>query len=546
MYPKIVKVVSASLVLALAVALAACGEKKKEEAKPKVEPVASFDLFVMSKCPYGVQAEDEFAKVIEKLGGAVAVNIAFIGEEKDGKLESMHGETEVKGNTLQLCAGDLKPEKQLEFISCMNADWRNIPEGWEKCATKAGLDTAAIKACADGAKGTQLLKASFEKSAKAGAQGSPTIKLNGEDYKGGRLARDITRAVCDKHADKVPACAKLPPPPEIEGIAITDPRCGEKCDPKMVFTSLKEVFPGLKTTVYNWGQDPEAEAIAKEVGGTMLPIVLFNETLAKDPEGTEQMARWLEAKGKYKMLKVKPEFDPTAEICDNGKDDTGDGKVDCADPTCVGKMACRAEPPKTLEAFIMSQCPYGVMGVNAMKDVLAAFGKDITFTIHYIGEEANGTVQSMHGQGEVDEDVRALCAAKLYGKNNKYLDYLWCRGKAAPADDWKTCATGAINAGAIEKCATSDEGKNLLKEDIKIAKALDIAASPTWIVNGKTQFNGIAPADIQTNYCGKNAGLAGCAVKLKSMQEIQAEMGQGAGPGGPGGAPPPAGGSCGQ
>ena len=542
MYSKFVKV---GMALALGLALAACGQEAPKE-KAKVEPVAKVELYIMSKCPYGVQAEDMFADVIAKLGEAVALDIAFIGQEKDGKLDSMHGETEVKGDTLQLCAGDLKPEKMIGFASCMNEDWRNIPEGWEKCATKVGLDPAAIKTCADGAKGAALLKASFEKAAKAGAQGSPTIKMDGADYKGGRLARDITRAVCEKHADKVPECAKLPPPAVVEVIAITDSRCGEKCDPKMVFESLKEVFPGLKTTVYNWGTDPEAEAIAKEVGAKMVPIVLFNETIDKDAEGAEQMARWLEPKGRYKMLKVKPEFDPTAEICDNAKDDTGDGKIDCDDPTCLGKMACRAETAKTLEAFIMSQCPYGVMGVSAMEDVLKAFGKDVALTIHYIADDAGGQVQSMHGPGEVEEDIRGLCAAKLYGRNNKYLDYLWCRGKGTPQDDWKTCATGAIRADAIEKCATSDEGKNLLKEDLKIAKALDIAASPTWVVNGKTTFNGIAPGDIQKNYCGKNAGLAGCSVKLKTMEEMRAEMGQGPGPGGPGGAPPPGGGSCGQ
>lgn len=545
MYSTIIKSAAAAALLALA--LTACGkEAPKEAAKPKVEPVAKFELFVMSKCPYGVQALDVFAEVVEKLEGAVTVDIAYIGQEKDGKLESMHGETEVKGDTLQLCAGDQKPEKQLEFTACMNEDWKNIPEGWEKCATKAGLDVAALKTCADGDKGKQLLKASFAKSEKAGAQGSPTIKADGEDYKGGRLVRDITRFVCDKHGEKVPACAKLPPPAEVEVIAVTDPRCGEKCDPNMVFTSLKEVFPGLKSKVYNWGADPEAEAIAKEVGMTMLPIVVFNETLDKDPDGAEQMARWLEAKGKYKVLRVKPEFDPTAEICDNKTDDTGDGKIDCDDVTCLGKMACRAETPKTLEVFIMSQCPYGVMAVSSMEDVVKAFGKDVAFTIHYIGEEVNGEVQSMHGPGEVEEDIRGLCAAKLYGKNNKYLDYLWCRGKGTPTDDWKSCAVNGINAAAIEKCATSDEGKNLLKEDIKVAKALDIAASPTWVANGKTTFSGIMPADVQSGYCSKNEGLAGCSVKLKSMQDLQAEMGQAGGQGGGAPQPPQGGGSCGQ
>jgi len=538
MFSKNTKMVARMLLLASACALAACG-KEAPKAAAKVEPVAKVDLYVMSKCPYGVQAEEAFSQVKEKLGDAVAVNIHFIGRMGEGgKPESMHGEGEVKGDVVQLCAGDIAADKQLPFIMCMNEDPRNIPEGWEKCATKVGLDAAAMKTCADGAKGTELLKASFAKAEKDGAQGSPTIKIDGADYQGGRMSRDIVRAICDKNAAKIPACAKLPAPAEVEVIAITDTRCGEKCDPKNVFQSLKDVFPGLKPITYVWGKDAQAEAIAAEIGATMLPIVLFNETLDKDPDGAKQMERWLEAKGKYKMLRVKPEFDPKAEICDNKQDDTGDGKIDCDDPTCTAKMVCRAEAPKNLEAFIMSQCPYGIMGVKAMKDVLGAFGNDMTFSIHYIAEEANGQFESMHGPGEVEEDMRAVCAAKYYGKKNAYLDYLWCRGESAPTDDWKKCATGAIKADVLEKCAMGEEGKTLLAEDIKIAKALDIAASPTWVVNGKSTFNGVFPADIQKQFCEKNTGLKGCEAKLQGAPEQ---------PAGPGGAPqPPAGGgSCG-
>jgi hypothetical protein len=539
MLSKNVKMVSRVALLVSAVVIAACGKEAPKAEKPKVEPVAKVDLYVMSKCPYGVQAEMTFGEVKEKLGDAVALNIHFIGRAGEGgKLESMHGDAEVSADKIQLCAGDLKADAQLAFINCMNEDPQKIPEGWEKCAAKVGLDAAAVKACADGAKGTELLKASFAESDKAGAQGSPTIKLNGEEYQGGRMARDITRTICDKNAAKIPACAKLPAPAEVEVIAITDPRCGPKCDPTNVFNSLKEVFPGLKPTTYIWGKDPQAEAIAKEIDFKMLPIVLFNDTISKDAEGAKQMERWLEAKGKYKMLRVKPEFDPTAEICDNKVDDTGDGKIDCDDPTCAQKMACRAEVAKGLEVFIMSRCPYGMLGVKAMKDVLGAFGADMAFTIHYIADEVNGQLDSMHGPTEVDEDLRALCAAKAYGKKNAYLDYLWCRADAAPDADWKACATGAIKADVLEKCATGDEGKALLAEDLKLAKALDIAASPTWVVNGKTVFNGIYAADIQKNFCDKNAGLKGCEAKLPGAPEPQP---------GQGGAPqPPAGGSCGQ
>lgn len=531
-----VKTAARALVLASAVALAACG--KEAPRAEKKEPVAKIDLYVMSKCPYGVQAEEMLAGVVEKLGGAVAVDVHFIGRMNGETPESMHGEEEVKGDVLQLCAGDVNRDKQLPFIACMNAEWQKLPAGWEECAKKVGLDEAAVKACADGAKGKELVKASFAKSEKDGATGSPTIRIDGEEYKGSRLARDITRFICDKNAARIPECAKIPPPPEVEVIAITDPRCGMKCDPNAVIQSLRDVFGGLKPTIYTWGKDPQAEAIATEIGFRMLPLVLFNESIEKDAEGLKQMERWLEPKGKYRMLRVKPEFDPTAEICDNGADDTGDGKVDCDDPGCVMKMACRKETPKTLEAFIMSKCPYGILGVKAMKDVLAAFGNDMAFSIHYIAEEIDGQISSMHGPPEVEEDIRGLCAAKHFGKKDAYLEYLWCRGAATPEDDWKKCATGAVKADVIEKCATGDEGKALLAEDVRLARALDIGASPTWIVNGKTAFNGIYPAQIQQPFCEKNPGLKGCSAQLEGPPQQQ-QGGAGAPP------PPPPGGSCG-
>jgi hypothetical protein len=231
----------------------------------------------------------------------------------------------------------------------------------------------------------------------------------------------------------------------------------------------------------------------------------------KDKEGSAHMARWLTPAGKYKSLRVPADFDPTAEICDNKIDDTNDGKIDCDDPTCKENVLCREDKPGRLDVFVMSQCPYGVMGLNAMKDVLDAFGKEMTFGVHYIADvDDKGAITSMHGQGEVDEDIRELCAIKNYAKDNKFMTYILCRNQDIRSADWKACAKDGIKADVIEKCSTSDEGKKLLMEDMKIAKSLKIGGSPTWLVNNRTTFNGVAAPDIQKNFCDKNSALEGC------------------------------------
>ncbi|MBN2529975.1 MAG: hypothetical protein JXR76_26530 [Deltaproteobacteria bacterium] len=71
------------------------------------------------------------------------------------------------------------------------------------------------------------------------------------------------------------------------------------------------------------------------------------------------MERWMHKAGPYYRVHVKANFDPAAEICDNQMDDTGNGQVDCDDITCEGTLICRPQSSKSLEVFVMSQCPFG-------------------------------------------------------------------------------------------------------------------------------------------------------------------------------------------
>ena len=106
------------LVLALGLVLVAgCGEKKTDEAgdkgideKSAVSEKVKLDFHIMSKCPFGVKVVQALMPVMEKMGDNIDLNIEYIGREKDGELTSMHGEPEVQGDMLQLCARKLGDE----------------------------------------------------------------------------------------------------------------------------------------------------------------------------------------------------------------------------------------------------------------------------------------------------------------------------------------------------------------------------------------------------------------------------------------------------
>jgi len=153
-----------------------------------------------------------------------------------------------------------------------------------------------------------------------------------------------------------------------------------------------------------------------------------------------------------------------------------------------------------------------------MKDVFASLDKhkeSIDFQIHFIGDGSAETgLTSMHGEPEVAEDLREICALE-HGKTRQAMDYIWCRSPDIRSAAWQGCAgeKSGIAEDAIAKCSEGSEGKRLLAASFAKAKAAGIGGSPTWLVNGKYQFSGIDPRAIMDNLCKHNK-LGACAEQL--------------------------------
>ena len=495
-----------------------CSQKLQAEIVAPKRGAVKVTFHIMSKCPYGAKVVDSIIPVLNKLGRDVDFNLEFIGKNNGGNFSSLHGEKEVMGDKIELCAKKHAPTNYLRMIACMNKNYRKIPEGWEACAKEAGIDVANIttwidiKTCIDGKEGNDLLALSFANSTAAQASGSPTIFIDGKKYSGGRGENDFFRAICGAYKGDVPqACKDISKPKAVDLVVLTDKRC-KTCNHARLVGSLKGLFPGLKSRVVDYSTPEGKKLYEAGKAGKMLtlPLYLFSKNVKDEPDGYKRVQRFLVPAGEYTALRAgRATFNPTAEICDNKIDDTKNDKVDCDDPTCKELLICRKEIKNRLDLFVMSQCPYGIMALDAMKDVLAAFGTEIDFTINFIAQEtAPGKFKALHGQPEVDENIRELCAIKHFPK--KYMDYIWCRNRNIRSTDWKACATWEITASVIETCSTGEEGIALLSENIKTANSMGIGASPTWMINNKFKASGVAPAQIQKNICAHNPTLKGC------------------------------------
>lgn len=522
---------------------------------------AVIDLYVMSQCPYGVQAENAIKPIVDKFKKNVVLNINYIADEDgNGGFSSLHGEQEVKGNIVQLCAKKYDASKYLDMIICQNKDYANVATNWESCAKEVKLSNIdKVKACYEGQEGKDLLKENIKLAQQVGAQGSPTYYINGQQYQGGRDEGSITKEICKTNTNlsickdlpvcftdsdcsdnpvKVGACANggtkdakcnYSDPKPVSLTVLNDKRCPDcvAIEPQIT-DSLRQIFKGLQIKTLDYS-DAEGKQLYPSLDGIRLPAYLFGENV-KDGEGYSNVQPYLSAVAGYQSLAVGSQFDPTKEICDNKIDDNGNKKIDCADSECSGATVCRKEISKRLDVFVMSDCPYGNIAEDAMKEVVANFGKNIDFHVNYIASKnSDGTFNSLHGEYEVQQNKVELCVNQYHPTKN--LDFIMCmNAKGIKDSDWKECSNQlGLNTTKINTCATGSEGTYLLTQNIKIAEQLGIGASPTWLVNNKYQDSGLDSETIKNLFCKYNPGTAGCEKTLTSNSDAQAASAAGAG-----------------
>ena len=150
-------------------------------------------LFVMSDCPFGKTAENIIIKTIRALKDYVDFELRFVVGEQGGQLRSLHGQKEIDKNAVQICAGKVAPDKQLEFV----VEWNKTPtESWRTIAANLGLDADAIQNCIDSGYGIEVLKGDAKLCEKLGVRASPTLLIDGKKYDGPRSSKHYFKAFC--------------------------------------------------------------------------------------------------------------------------------------------------------------------------------------------------------------------------------------------------------------------------------------------------------------------------------------------------------------
>jgi hypothetical protein len=265
----------------------------------------------MSKCPFAVEAMDALGGALKEVGSRVNLQVDYLVQESSGEFSAPHGEAELKGNIVQLCAHAHYSQAQyLSFIACQNQTWRWIPKGWQHCAEKSSMDQPRLQACLHGAEGRRLLGHSRRRTEAAQAQTSPTIKIAGALYQGQRTKPDLLRAICQKLPPPHPAgCRKILDGNRLRAIVLSDRRCAA-CRTESLMHNLKyRLFPHLTIKTLDYAQ-PEGKQLYHSLKLKHLPVVLF-EPGSERENNYLAIKPWLVPLGPYQQLKIPASFIPT-------------------------------------------------------------------------------------------------------------------------------------------------------------------------------------------------------------------------------------------
>ena len=153
----------------------------------------TLELFVMSYCPFGVQAEEKIIPIVKKFGDQIDFRLQFIAQEKEATSSqdvtpfiSLHGYPEVAENIRQLLIAQEYPDRYLDYILCRG---KKLDKSWESCAEKLGIDVARIQRLFNAPEAERLFQENIKRAAELGIKASPTILVDNHKFRATQLLR---------------------------------------------------------------------------------------------------------------------------------------------------------------------------------------------------------------------------------------------------------------------------------------------------------------------------------------------------------------------
>ncbi|OGS14499.1 MAG: hypothetical protein A2234_11385 [Elusimicrobia bacterium RIFOXYA2_FULL_58_8] len=442
-----------------------CGAAgNKKPALPAVNGSGRMELFFEPMDGEGWQLFFLADMVRKRLGAAELRVYPLVIKNADGTFSARRGEVEFAESRRLAVLAKNYPSLVPAYLGARSMN--PSAEGWRDSALFAGVNPDNLERLS-AAEGAAELAAVMARAAALGVT-STVLLLDGRPYGGAQRLMPLFDAV----NAALPAARRQAPP------------AGYKPRPKapppgfwVVLSSGIQKNNALVAVFDKYFEDIKASVL--------------------DYAGPERAAKfpWLEFVPAY-IISATPEAKSRLEAeLKAGLFREKDGFLVYEDRQRSGFYAGRAARENTLELFVMSQCPYGVLAetsvFDAEKNKLLPPGLKVE--LHFIGtavknDKGGWDFSSLHGEAEWQENARQLFIARRFPE--KFRGYLAERNRSVNSPDWQKAASAAgVDPAAVTK--GFEEAKAMLAEDFAVSSQLGITTSPSFVLNGRQFLVGV-------------------------------------------------------
>ncbi len=148
-------------------------------------------------------------------------------------------------------------------------------------------------------------------------------------------------------------------------------------------------------------------------------------------------------------------------------------------------FSCVSAQKVKLDLYEMSLCPHCAEAERVIHRVIQDLSGYINFDLYYVADlREDGTIESLRGEEEVNEDLRRIAIWELYAE--KFWDYTQLRNVTVPEAPWQESALKVeIAPKQIEAYIESGKAEESLRSHISRTDSLKIFDSPTIYIDGK-------------------------------------------------------------
>lgn len=432
------------------------------------------DLYVMSHCPYGTQAEDRLMPLMTT--HRVQLRIRYILSGKPGALESLHGPEELAENARQAVIQKYWPDEFPAYLSSVNRGGN-----WEKSAADAGLPLEILKE-KTATEGMRLLETDYLITERLGITASPTLYIRNRPYDGPMDSLRLLMEVCrqtegsqNSFCADVPACLNDSDcrKPGMEGSCFEpgapESRCVYRKAPVFklfIITDSTNRFPGDLQNLENQIQEmlpgaqqvrldvssEKASGILKQNGVRKIPALLF-EKKAMDSRHFEKVRPTLRETDNYYVFTETRNLNPA--------------------------LWEREKKPGQLEFFWSPMSPVANQILERFLNLAQTrklnLNKSVFTPIIFLKD---GQITTPNGKPELEEIMRTAAVPE-----KKFVQYLRVRAKNPNTTYWDDHLKAVkLKPRKIKKKAKSRKVKEAVKKSAEKIRDLGNPAAPAYFL----------------------------------------------------------------